>query len=375
MTVPNPEKNTTNSDLWVVRADGSAPPRRLTSNEGADGSPSFSPDGTRLAFVSKRGDGPPQLYLLPLSGGDAERITDLPVGVDDPKWFPDGASIAFVASTWPDLNGDFASVKKRLDENDKDKVKAKITENRLVRYWDHYLTDGQYPHLFRVSLRLARDRGPDSRERALHGLDGDRRGYDIAPDASEIAFSANATQPPYATLNYDVFTVKLPGGTVEDRTRGNPADDHASPLHAGRTVHRSTGSRRALKSTRTSRAWRGSTATRGRARSSRRRSTPKPPIGRCRRTASSSTSRRDVGARSPSTPSPRRAASPRSSCLGSTTGNVAATSQGALVFTRQSLTSPTELWRAEADGTGQKSLTAFDDEKMKAFDMGPRPRD
>jgi dipeptidyl aminopeptidase/acylaminoacyl peptidase len=150
VTVPNPEKNTTNSDLWVVRADGSAPPRRLTSNEGADGSPSFSPDGTRLAFVSKRGDGPPQLYLLPLSGGDAERITDLPVGVDDPKWFPDGASIAFVASTWPDLNGDFASVKKRLDEAT-GQVKAKITENRLVRYWDHYHRR-PVPHLFRVSL-------------------------------------------------------------------------------------------------------------------------------------------------------------------------------------------------------------------------------
>jgi dipeptidyl aminopeptidase/acylaminoacyl peptidase len=62
---------------------------------------------------------------------------------------------------------------------------------------------------------------------------------------------------------------------------------------------------------------------------------------------------------------------PKVVVLGSTTGNVAATSQGALVFTRQSLTSPTELCRAEADGTGQKSLTAFDDEKMKGFDKGP----
>src|SRR5262245_24296018 len=119
VTVPNPEKNTTNSDLWVVPADGSAPPRRLTFNEGADGSPAFSPDGTRLAFVSKRGDSPAQLYVLPSSGGEAERITDLPVAVDDPKWFPDGKSIAFVASTWPDLNADFAAVKKRLDAADK----------------------------------------------------------------------------------------------------------------------------------------------------------------------------------------------------------------------------------------------------------------
>ena len=52
------EENKGNSDLWLVPADGSAPPRRLTWNEGADGSPAWSPDGQRIAFVSKRGDAP-----------------------------------------------------------------------------------------------------------------------------------------------------------------------------------------------------------------------------------------------------------------------------------------------------------------------------
>src|SRR5262245_17453545 len=90
VSVPNVEKNNSNSDLWLVPADGSRAPRRLTWNDGADGSPAFSPDGRRIAFVSKRGEGPAQLYALSLDGGEAERLTDLPIGVEDPKWFPDG---------------------------------------------------------------------------------------------------------------------------------------------------------------------------------------------------------------------------------------------------------------------------------------------
>ena len=121
VSVPNIEKNVSNSDVWLVPVDGSRPPRRLTWNDGADGSPVFSPDGKSVAFVSKRGDAPPQLYLLPLDGGEAEKLTDLPVGVEDPKWFPDGKSIAFVAMTWPDLNDDWEAVKKRNEERDADR--------------------------------------------------------------------------------------------------------------------------------------------------------------------------------------------------------------------------------------------------------------
>src|SRR6185436_13381920 len=78
------EENKGNGDLWLVPTDGSAPPRRLTWNEGADGSPAWSPDGQRIAFVSKRGDGPPQLHLLPVGGGEAQPVTKLPVGVQSP---------------------------------------------------------------------------------------------------------------------------------------------------------------------------------------------------------------------------------------------------------------------------------------------------
>ena len=92
VTVQLLEKNRGNSDLWLVPSDGSAPPKRMTWQEGADASPAFSPDGKRIAFVSKRTEDQPQLYVLPVDGGEAERITDLPVAVEDPRWLPDGRS-------------------------------------------------------------------------------------------------------------------------------------------------------------------------------------------------------------------------------------------------------------------------------------------
>ena len=69
-------------------------PRQLTYS-GSNTQPRFSPDGTRLAFVSQRpgkaGDEEkPQLCLLPLSGGEAQTLTNLKAGVGEIVWHPSG---------------------------------------------------------------------------------------------------------------------------------------------------------------------------------------------------------------------------------------------------------------------------------------------
>ena len=64
-----------------------------------DGQPRWSPDGTELAFVSKRGD-KPQIYLLPTAqmGGEARTITSIGNGASNPDWSPDGKQIAFLSA-------------------------------------------------------------------------------------------------------------------------------------------------------------------------------------------------------------------------------------------------------------------------------------
>ena len=240
VTTYSMEKNKSNGDLWVVPADGSAPPRRLTWNEESDAAPAWSPDGTKLAFVSKRGEAPPQLHLLPMAGGEAEPVTELPVAVQDPKWLDDGR-IAFLATTFPDLNDDFAAVKKRLDEQKDDKVQAKVTDNRLLRFWDSYMTDGTALHVFVIDLatRKVTDLLPGSTR--LMGLQGGAD-WDVSPDGREIAFAANRTEPPYQTLNYDIWLLPVPAtgekpAAPRSVTATDPVDE-SSPVYSpdGRSI-------------------------------------------------------------------------------------------------------------------------------------------
>lgn len=253
VSVSSIEKNKANSDLWLVPTDGTAPPRRLTWNEEADGSPSWSPDGRSIAFVSKRGtdkEKPAQLYLLSLEGGEAQALTDLPVSPSAAKWSPDGARLFFAATTFPDLNDDWDKVKKRLSEQKDDKTQAKIADGLWLRAWDTYATDGTAAHLFVLDLatRKVRDLMPGFERRTQ--FQGGGIDWDLAKDGREIAFAANATASPFQELNPNLYALPLSAagesaGPIRELTADQPADESSprySPdgrhLYYGRTRRR-----------------------------------------------------------------------------------------------------------------------------------------
>ncbi|GAA1011562.1 serine hydrolase [Acrocarpospora pleiomorpha] len=82
--------------IWRVGTRAGLP-HRLTRGH-ADSAPAWSPDGTQVVFLRAQ-DGPPQLWLLPVDGGEPHQLTTLPLGAGAPVWSPDGSKIAFAAPT------------------------------------------------------------------------------------------------------------------------------------------------------------------------------------------------------------------------------------------------------------------------------------
>jgi dipeptidyl aminopeptidase/acylaminoacyl peptidase len=87
------DRNYTN--LWMVNADGSGH-RPLTTGDFSDASPRWSPDGSRLAFVSDR-DGSAQIWVRYMDSGQMSRITNLQNGPAGLAWSPDGSHLSFTA--------------------------------------------------------------------------------------------------------------------------------------------------------------------------------------------------------------------------------------------------------------------------------------
>lgn len=96
LTRTDVEANTDHTDLILLEVD-TGEQRQLTHVDAVNTEPAFSPDSREVAFLSTRA-GVPQIFTLPIDGGEARQITTLPQGIGGgPVWSPDGARIAFTA--------------------------------------------------------------------------------------------------------------------------------------------------------------------------------------------------------------------------------------------------------------------------------------
>lgn len=93
---PNAKENRFDDELVLVDV-ATAAQRTLTYERRHVGSPRWSPNGDRIAFLSSAKDAP-QIFVLPMNGGEALQVTSAKAGVQQFAWRPDGKAFAFVAS-------------------------------------------------------------------------------------------------------------------------------------------------------------------------------------------------------------------------------------------------------------------------------------
>ena len=168
----------------------------------------------------------------PASGtltGDARKVTSISTEASGGTWSPDGKSILFVSSVYPECTDD-ACNKQRDEERAKSKVKAMTFDHLMFRHWTHY-DDGKRSHLFMVSIDggAARDLTPGNFDVPPFSLGGQDQ-YVFSPDGKEVAYTCNTDEVQAISTNSDVFVVPSAGGTSK-RITTNPGSD-STPVYS-----------------------------------------------------------------------------------------------------------------------------------------------
>ena len=207
LTTIDQKKNRRESSIWIVPADGSPAPRRLSAENFSSTAPRWSPDGKTLAFLSARAaesgssESPKsQIYLLSMTGGgEGLPLTKLKNSVQSFQWSPDGSRIVLVSSSGP-LDG-VAPADRKSDVRHYSHIQYKFNDTGWF--------DDKRRHLWVVDVP-----GGESKQ-ITDGQDWNDTDPQWAPDGSRIAFVSDRTGKAYDdSYNTDVWTIPASGGSL-----------------------------------------------------------------------------------------------------------------------------------------------------------------
>ncbi|HLK22077.1 MAG TPA: S9 family peptidase [Bryobacteraceae bacterium] len=234
-TVIDQKKNRRVSSIWLIALDGISAPRRLTAEGVNSNSPRWSPDGSRLAFLSARNaeasePAHPQICILNMDGGEAQVLTHLKNGVSAFQWSPDGKRFVAVSRSGPS------------DAVAADARKSDVRHYRHISYKfnDTGWFDDKRSHLWIVDAASGKE------NQITSGDDWNDTDPQWSPDSTRIAFVSDRTGQEYeGGHNTDVWVIPAEGGALtkisdhafeDDLPRWSP--DGSRIVFAGRTSRR-----------------------------------------------------------------------------------------------------------------------------------------
>jgi dipeptidyl aminopeptidase/acylaminoacyl peptidase len=207
----NVDKDKRDTDIWMSSWDG-AERIRLTSSPDRESTPRWSPDGKSLAFLRTRADdegdeddkdeAKAEVWIMSRTGGEAQKLTDLPGGVDDFAWSPDSRRLVLVGS---DKDPDD-------DPKTKEGWKRKTTPPLVITRY-HFKEDREgylktlYAHLYLFDIAA-------KKAEAITSGPYDDEDPSWSPDGTRIAFVSRRSADPDRDGNSDIFVVDARAGAT-----------------------------------------------------------------------------------------------------------------------------------------------------------------
>ncbi len=219
------DKDGSDTDIWMAPIDGGEA-LRMTAGDKPETTPRWSPDGRWLAFLSARGGETTQVWLLPRQGGEAQQLTEIEQGVSGYAWSPDATRLAL-------LTRDPEKTETESDDEAGDDTDSNTPAGDSSASDDSDPTSEDAPEPIVVTrLQFKRDgRGYlDERRTHLHVFDvAGRQSFQLtagpyddgspvwSPDGTSIAFTSNRTEEPDSNDNSDIFIVAAEEGAEPRR--------------------------------------------------------------------------------------------------------------------------------------------------------------